>query len=275
MKGPANPLNSSRREYRGLQYGPLVEASSRGAFVEWLSNELLTPPENMSADERRGLALMRQLLRRLRYENDDVRPTNPSVARRPRTAFSTSLPPRLSLAQCSAATSPPASPNPIPPRGRGLDPMRLTPTPPPPTPNRATTAPGVSSSTISLSEAARLELEAESQRRSSLPTGRRTSGVEVSESLSSSVKMPLAEETDEQLAHATADDGAGVGGGRPDDLSHLAAIAGAGPHDSITLTIEAPARGARAPQAAAAARAEDDGARPEVQPRPADRLSAV
>ena len=51
--------------------------------------------------------------------------------------------------------------------------------------------------------------------------------------------MPLAEETDEQLAHATADDGAGVGGGRPDDLSHLAAIAGAGPHDSITLTIEA------------------------------------
>ena len=65
--------------------------------------------------------------------------------------------------------------------------------------------------------------------------------MEVSESLSSSVKMPLAEETDEQLAHATADDGAGVGGGRPDDLSHLAAIAGAGPHDSITLTIEAPA----------------------------------
>ena len=53
--------------------------------------------------------------------------------------------------------------------------------------------------------------------------------------------MPLAEETDEQLAHATADDGAGVGGSRPDDLSHLAAIAGAGPHDSITLTIEAPA----------------------------------
>ena len=100
---------------------------------------------------------------------------------------------------------------------------------------------GRRSSTISLSEAARLELEAESQRRSSLPTGRRTSGVEVSESLSSSVKMPLAEETDEQLAHATADDGAGVGGGRPDDLSHLAAIAGAGPHDSITLTIEAPA----------------------------------
>ena len=143
MKGPANPLNSSRREYRGLQYGPLVEASSRGAFVEWLSNELLTPPENMSADERRGLALMRQLLRRLRYENDDVRPTTPSVARRPRTAFSTSLPPRLSLPQRSTATSPPASPNPIPPRGRGLDPMRLTPTPPPPTPNRATTAPGV------------------------------------------------------------------------------------------------------------------------------------
>ena len=67
--------------------------------------------------------------------------------------------------------------------------------------------------------------------------------MEVSESLSSSVKMPLAEETDEQLAHATADDGAGagVGGSRPDDLSHLAAIAGAGPHDSITLTIEAPA----------------------------------
>ena len=100
---------------------------------------------------------------------------------------------------------------------------------------------GRRSSTISLSEAARLELEAESQRRSSLPTGRRTSGVEVSESLSSSVRMPLAEETDEQLAHATADDGAGIGGGRPDDLSHLAAIAGAGPHDSITLTIEAPA----------------------------------
>ena len=100
---------------------------------------------------------------------------------------------------------------------------------------------GRRSSTISLSEAARLELEAESQRRSSLPTGRRTSGVEVSESLSSSVKMPLAEETDEQLAHATADDGAGVDGGRPDDLSHLAAIAGAGPHESITLTIEAPA----------------------------------
>ena len=65
--------------------------------------------------------------------------------------------------------------------------------------------------------------------------------MEVSESLSSSVKMPLAEETDEQLAHATADDGDGVCGGRPDDLSHLAAIAGAGPHDSITLTIEAPA----------------------------------
>ena len=65
--------------------------------------------------------------------------------------------------------------------------------------------------------------------------------MEVSESLSSSVKLPLAEETDEQLAHATADDGAGVGGSRPDDLSHLAAIAGAGPHDSITLTIEAPA----------------------------------
>ena len=127
MKGPANPLNSSRREYRGLQYGPLVEASSRGALVEWLSNELLTPPENMSADERRGLALMRQLLRRLRYENDDVRPTTPSVARRPRTAFSTSLPPRLSLPQRSTASSPPASPNPIPPLGRGLDPMRLTP----------------------------------------------------------------------------------------------------------------------------------------------------
>ena len=35
----------------------------------------------MSADERHGLALMRQLLRRLRYENDDVRPTNPQ--RRP------------------------------------------------------------------------------------------------------------------------------------------------------------------------------------------------
>ena len=143
MKGPANPLNSSRREYRGLQYGPLVEASSRGALVEWLSNELLTPPENMSADERRGLALMRQLLRRLRYENDDVRPTTPSVARRPRTASSTSLPPRLSLPQRSTASSPPASPNPIPPRGPGLDPMRPTPTPRPPTPNRATTAPGV------------------------------------------------------------------------------------------------------------------------------------
>ena len=39
MKGPTNPLDSSRREYRGLQYGPLVEASSRGALVEWLSNE--------------------------------------------------------------------------------------------------------------------------------------------------------------------------------------------------------------------------------------------
>ena len=143
MKGPANPLNSSRREYRGLQYGPLVEASSRGALVEWLSNELLTPPENMSADERRGLALMRQLLRRLRYENDDVRPTTPSVARRPRTASSTSLPPRLSLPQRSTASSPPASPNPIPPLGRGLDPTRPTPTPRPPTPNRATTAPGV------------------------------------------------------------------------------------------------------------------------------------
>ena len=125
MKGPANPLNSSRREYRGLQYGPLVEASSRGALVEWLSNELLTPPENMSADERRGLALMRQLLRRLRYENDDVRPTTPSVARRPRTAFSTSLPPLFSSPQRSTASSPPASPNPIPPRGRGLDPMCL------------------------------------------------------------------------------------------------------------------------------------------------------
>ena len=119
MKGPANPLNSSRREFRGLQYGPLVEASSRGALVEWLSNELLTPPENMSADERRGLALMRQLLRRLRYENDDVRPTTPSVARRPRTACSTSPPPLFSLPQRSTASSPPASPNPIPPRGPG------------------------------------------------------------------------------------------------------------------------------------------------------------
>ena len=264
---PHQPLNSSRASTAASS----TARSSRRRAAAPSSSGCRTSAHAAGEHVRRRAPrprAMRQLLRRLRYENDDVRPTSRRLPPR----APPSPPPFLPASHWrNAAPRPPRLLHPVPfRRVGGASTDRLTPTPSPPTPNRATAPGGAlarSPSAKRRGSSSRLSLSV--ARRADGPPDVGRGGVRVAEQLGRDASRRG--RTSSSLT-------------RPPTTAP--ASAAAAPTTSRIRATSAPARTTRCaddeapappghPRTAAAARAEDDGARPEVQPRPADRLSAV